>query len=84
MSITMFVVGFFIFAFYLVGLVTMITKAHKQQRKELMNDPELSGFDWEAYDRGEEQTFTKRELLSTVPKKRKRTKRNKTKTKNKV
>ena len=57
MSITMFVVGFFIFAVYLVGLVTMITKAHKQQRKELMNDPELRGFDWKAYDRGMDQTF---------------------------
>ena len=59
MSITMFIVGFFIFAAYLVGLVTMITKAHKQQRKELMNDPELKGFDWEAYDKGMEQNFRK-------------------------
>ena len=30
-------------------LVTMITKAHKQQRSELENDPELQGFDWEYY-----------------------------------
>ena len=45
----MFIVGFIIFALYLVGLVTMISKAHKQQRSELENDPELQGFDWEYY-----------------------------------
>ena len=45
----MFIVGFIIFALYLIGLVTMITKAHKQQRSELENDPELRGFDWEYY-----------------------------------
>ena len=45
----MFIVGFIIFVLYLVGLVTMISKAHKQQRSELENDPELQGFDWEYY-----------------------------------
>lgn len=40
----MFIVGFIIFVLYLVGLLTMITKAHKQQRRELENDPELRDY----------------------------------------
>ena len=67
----MFIVGFIIFALYLVGLLTMITKAHKQQRTELENDPELQGFDWETYDRGMEQTYN--------PKRKRRTYKRKTK-----
>ena len=55
----MFVVGFIIFALYIVGLVTMITKAHKQQRYELENDPELKGFDWDKYHRGQLQSKNK-------------------------
>ena len=67
----MFIVGFVIFALYLFGLVTMITKAHKQQRKELMNDPELKGYDWDAYEKGMEQTYN--------PKRKRRTYKRKTK-----
>jgi hypothetical protein len=67
----MFIVGFIIFTLYLFGLVTMITKAHKQQRKELMNDPELKGYDWDAYEKGMEQTFN--------PKRKKRNYKRKTK-----
>ena len=55
--IVMFIVGFIIVALYLVGLLTMITKAHKQQRRELENDPELKGYDWDAYEKGMNQTF---------------------------
>ena len=42
--LVMFIVGFIIFALYLVGLLTMITKAHKQQRQEMENDPELRDY----------------------------------------
>ena len=42
--IVMFIVGFIIFVLYLVGLLTMITRAHKQQRQELENDPELQDY----------------------------------------
>ena len=42
--IVMFVVGFIIFTLYLVGLLTMIVKAHKHQRRELENDPELKAY----------------------------------------
>ena len=50
MTLGIFLFGFFVFSLYLFGLVTMITKAHKEQSKELENDPELQGFDWEYYD----------------------------------
>lgn len=49
MSLKMFLFGFLLFSIYLVGLVAMIMRAHKQQDKELENDPELQNFDWEAY-----------------------------------
>jgi len=42
--LVMFIVGFIIFALYLVGLLTMITRAHKQQRQEMENDPELRDY----------------------------------------
>ena len=37
----MFIIGFIIFALYLWGLLTMIYRSHRQQRRELENDPEL-------------------------------------------
>ena len=49
MTLGIFLFGFFVFSLYLFGLVTMISKAHKDQDNELQNDPELEGFDWEYY-----------------------------------
>lgn len=60
MSIGMFVVGFLLFSIYLVGLVTMIMKAHKQQRRELENDPELQDFDWDAYHQSRGKLYKKK------------------------
>ena len=40
----MFIIGFIIFALYLWGLLTMIYRSHRQQRKELENDPELKAY----------------------------------------
>ena len=42
--LVMFIVGFIIFVLYIIGLLTMITKAHKQQREDLLNDPELRDY----------------------------------------
>jgi|TARA_R100000081_G_scaffold60180_1_gene30036 hypothetical protein len=67
---TMFIVGSIIFGLYLFGLLTMITKAHKQQRKELEDDPELKGFDWNKYN----STYT----IKPSTNRRKYKKRNKT------
>ena len=41
LTVGMFVVGCIIFALYLVGYVYMINTAHKQQRREFENDPEM-------------------------------------------
>ena len=79
MSTTMFIVGTVIFAVYLYFLIWNIFYSAKKQREE--NYPGLTGMgDPVDYDGiGNYGRFP-----STVPEKRKRTKRNKTKTKNKV
>tara|TARA_Y100000287_G_scaffold182444_1_gene180013 strand:+ start:10733 stop:10972 length:240 start_codon:yes stop_codon:yes gene_type:complete len=79
MSTTMFIVGTVIFAVYLYFLIWNIFYSAKKQREE--NYPGLTGMgDPVDYDgMGNYGRFP-----STVPEKRKRTKRNKTKTKNKV
>ena len=66
----MFIVGFVIFSLYIWGLLTMITKAHKKQKTDLENDPELRGFDWEHYHQYREERYYK----SPSRKKRKRKK----------
>ena len=40
----MFIIGFIIFALYLWGLLAMIYRSHRQQRRELENDPELKAY----------------------------------------
>ena len=40
----MFIIGFIIFALYLWGLLTMIYRSHRQQSRELENDPELKAY----------------------------------------
>ena len=79
MSTTMFIVGTVIFAVYLYFLIWNIFYSAKKQREE--NYPGLTGMgDPVDYDgMGNYGRFP-----STVPEKRKRTKRNKTKTKNRV
>ena len=79
MSPTMFIVGTVIFGVYLYFLIWNIFYSAKKQREE--NYPSLTGMgDPVDYDGiGNYGRFP-----STVPEKRKRTKRNKTKTKNKV
>lgn len=79
MSTTMFIVGTVIFAVYLYFLIWNIFYSAKKQREE--NYPGLTGMgDPVDYDGiGNYGRFP-----STVPEKRKRTKRNKTKTKNRV
>jgi hypothetical protein len=79
MSPTMFIVGTVIFGVYLYFLVWNIFYSAKKQREE--NYPSLTGMgDPVDYDGiGNYGRFP-----STVPEKRKRTKRNKTKTKNRV
>ena len=56
----MFVVGFLLFSIYLVGLIAMIMRAHKQQRRELENDPELEGFDWDTYHQTRIESYKKK------------------------
>ena len=79
MSITMFIVGAVIFAVYLYFLIWNIFWSSKKQREE--NYPGLTGMgDPVDYDgMGNYGRFP-----STVPEKRKRTKKNKTKTKERV
>jgi hypothetical protein len=79
MSPTMFIVGTVIFGVYLYFLIWNIFYSAKKQREE--NYPSLTGMgDPVDYDGiGNYGRFP-----STVPEKRKRTKRNKTKTKNRV
>ena len=43
MNILMFSVGLTIFCLYIVGLLYMINKSHKDQENELLNDPEIPG-----------------------------------------
>ena len=79
MSTTMFIVGTVIFSAYLYFLIWNIFYSAKKQREE--NYPGLTGMgDPVDYDgMGNYGRFP-----STVPEKRKRTKRNKTKTKERV
>jgi hypothetical protein len=79
MSTTMFIVGTVIFAVYLYFLIWNIFYSAKKQREE--NYPGLTGMgDPVDYDgMGNYGRFP-----STVPEKRKRAKRNKTKTKDRV
>jgi len=79
MSQTMFIVGTVIFAVYLYFLIWNIFYSAKKQREE--NYPGLTGMgDPVDYDgMGNYGRFA-----STVPEKRKRTKKNKTKTKERV
>jgi hypothetical protein len=44
LTVGMFIVGCIIFALYIVGYMYMINTAHKQQRRELENDPEMRGY----------------------------------------
>ena len=41
MNVIMFSVGFTIFCLYIVGLLYMINKSHKDQEKEMLKDPEI-------------------------------------------
>ena len=41
MNILVFTVGFIIFCLYIVGLLYMINKSHKDQKKEILKDPEI-------------------------------------------
>ena len=41
MNLIMFSVGFTIFCLYIFGLLYMINKNHKDQQRELLNDPEI-------------------------------------------
>tara|TARA_Y100000114_G_C11540456_1_gene222354 strand:- start:42 stop:308 length:267 start_codon:yes stop_codon:yes gene_type:complete len=44
MSITIFIIGALIFISYLVGLITMITKANRSQEKDMLEDKELMAY----------------------------------------
>ena len=44
LSVGMFIVGCIIFIGYMIGYIWMITTAHKQQRREFENDPEMKGY----------------------------------------
>ena len=44
MQNSIFIVGFVIFALYMVGYLYMVTNAHKQQRTDMRNDPEMKRF----------------------------------------
>jgi|TARA_B110000914_G_C15333968_1_gene386031 hypothetical protein len=41
MNLIMFVVGSTIFILYIVGLLYVINKGHKEQEQDLLNDPEI-------------------------------------------
>ncbi len=41
MNTIMFSIGFTIFCLYIFGLLYMINKSHKDQEKDLMDDPEI-------------------------------------------
>ena len=38
---SMFIVGTIIFILYMTGLLFLVNKGHTEQRKEMMNDPEI-------------------------------------------
>ncbi len=37
----MFIIGFIIFLLYIISLIYMINKAHKSQKEDFLNDPEI-------------------------------------------
>ena len=41
MNTTMFIVGLIIFILYMSGLLFIINKGHTEQKREMMNDPEI-------------------------------------------
>ena len=41
MNYLMFSIGSVIFILYITGLLYMISKGHKDQQKDMLNDPEL-------------------------------------------
>ena len=41
MNVIMFIVGFTIFFLYIVGLLYMINRSHNEQKKDVLNDPEI-------------------------------------------
>lgn len=41
MNVTMFIVGTIIFVLYIVGLLYVINSGHKEQKEDLLNDPEI-------------------------------------------
>ena len=38
---SMFIIGSIIFILYMTGLLFMINKGHNEQKKDMMNDPEI-------------------------------------------
>ena len=44
LTVGMFIVGCIIFILYIVGYMYMINTAHKQQRRDIENDPEMRGY----------------------------------------
>jgi hypothetical protein len=42
MNIIMFSVGFTIFCLYIFGLLYMINKSHQEQKRDILNDPEIT------------------------------------------
>lgn len=41
MSSSMFIIGSIIFILYMSGLLFLVNKGHTEQKKEIMNDPEI-------------------------------------------
>jgi hypothetical protein len=41
MSSSMFIIGSIIFILYISGLLFLVNKGHTDQKKEIMNDPEI-------------------------------------------
>ena len=41
MNVAMFVVGTIIFLLYILGLLYVINTGHKEQKQDLLNDPEI-------------------------------------------
>lgn len=82
MSLTMFIVGFVIFSVYLYFLIWNIFWSSKKQREE--NYPGLDGMGNVADTMDMDGMGNFSRFPSSVPPKRKRTKRNKTKQKERV
>lgn len=41
MNTTMFIIGSIIFLLYMSGLLFIVNKGHTEQKREMMNDPEI-------------------------------------------